>query len=173
MKGFNLPFTMEIPVEVEQKLTELSNKDITYLKIHSEKILKRYLNNSSSLRKVADYLSDFFKENFMETLSYDRIAKELNLSEGTVKIVVGELAGWENYPFTIIASPKKKGYFQLSSKNLEDTENWITSQSRNIATREQRVAKTRNAILVKKKGSKKQKEKIKVKETKMEENYNG
>jgi len=158
-KGFNLPVIMNIPVEAQEQINEMGEQEVTYLKIKAEKILKRYMDNFSNLRKVADYLSDFFKDKFMETLSYEKISKELNISELSVRIIIGELAGWENYPFVIIASPKNKGHFQLHSKNLEETENWITTQSRSVATREQRVIKTRNATLIKKRSKQKVKNK--------------
>jgi hypothetical protein len=156
---FRVPFMANIPVEVEQKLNEQANREITYLDLKNRRTLKKYMNTSSNLRKVADYLMDYFKSNFLETLSYEQIARDLGFSEEQIKGIVSELAGWGNYPLVFIKTPKKKNHFQLHSKNAEDTERWVTSQSRCIASKEQRLEKTINALAVKRKAKKKIKKK--------------
>jgi hypothetical protein len=77
------------------------------------------------------------------------IARALGISEQEVKNIISELAGWDNYPFVIIRTPKKSGFIQLHSKNLEDTEKWITTALRHITSRQQRLDKTVNATQIK------------------------
>jgi hypothetical protein len=155
MEEYNVPFVANIPVEIEQQLNQQANQEITYLDLKNKKTLKKFMDVSSNLRKVADYLSDYFKTNFMESVSYKKIAEILGLTENVVKNCVCELAGWENYPLVIVKTPKKAGQFQLHSRNINDTESWITYQSRHIASRQQRLDKTTNAVFVKKRQIKK------------------
>lgn len=163
MKDFDVPYIANIPVELENKLTTQAKQDITYLNLKNQRTLKRFMKTNSKLRQVADFISDYFKNNPVDILSYQEIADSLHFSEGEVRSVVCELAGWDKYPFVIINSPKKTGYFQLHSKDLEDTEKWITKQQRQIASKEQRLDKTQNAILVKRKTKTRLTKKIKIK----------
>jgi len=167
-RGFRVPFVSNIPVELQNEIEKRGEEDTNYLALKNKNTLKKFMNPSSNLRKVADYLSDYFKTNFMETLSYKKIADELGLSEPVVTGCISELAGWDKYPLVIVKTPKQKGKFQLHSKNLEDTESWITMQQRHIASREQRLVKTVNATFIKRKSRRKEKikNKIKIKEVK-------
>jgi len=154
--AFNVPFIASIPVEVENKINEQVDKDVTYLQLKNKKTLKSYMDETSNLRKVANKIRDFFTDNPIGELSYEDLARDLGLSESQVRVLVSELARWENYPYVIVNTPKKKGYFQLHSKNAEDTEKWITTQSRNIASREQRLSKTERAQEAKRRQRKKE-----------------
>ena len=162
-RGFNLPFVSDIPVEVEGNLNRQANEEITYLDLKNKKTLKKFMSASSDLRKVADYLSDYFRDNPMETLSYQKIARALGMSEQEVAIIVSELAGWQNYPLVLVRSPKKAGHFQMHSKSQEDTEKFIQMTTRNIASRQQRLDKTVSAVTIRGRIKKKQKQKASAK----------
>jgi AraC-like DNA-binding protein len=149
VKNYDIPFVANIPVEVEERLNEQANQEITYLDLKNKRTLKKFMDVSGKLRLVADYLSDYFRANFMNDVSYDEIARALGISEQEVKNIISELAGWDNYPFVIIRTPKKSGFIQLHSKNLEDTEKWITTALRHITSRQQRLDKTVNATQIK------------------------
>jgi len=160
--GFNIPYVANIPVEQMANLNEQASQEITYIALKRQKTQKKFNDASSKLRKVADYLSAYFGIHFLETLSYSKIARDLGLSEAEVKNIVCELAGWYHYPLVFIRTPNKSGHFQVHSKSLEDTEKWMTMQERNIASRQERLDKTKEATSIKRSIKKKQKAKAKI-----------
>jgi hypothetical protein len=141
----------EIPPEVIDQIDNLSTVENAHLQRKNAKTLKKYMKTNSDLRIVSDYLFECFKNNPLGTFSYGKIARDLKMNLGTVRCIIGELATWKDWILTIVNTPKKTGYFQLYSKDFTDTQMWIIRNQRIVATKEQRLEKTRNAVAIRSK----------------------
>jgi len=160
-KGFKVPVIMNVPLEDEQKVNDDINRDSAYIKAKNEDKNRKWSILNGNFRKVGDFLSAYFSAHFTDEVSYSYIAEQLGMNEGTVRMIISELASWQQYPFTVIASSKKKGFIQLSTKNTEQTENWMRTKARNLATGQERLWKTEQSIAGKRLTAKKRK-KIKI-----------
>lgn len=168
-KGFNLPLTHNVPVEVANEFNEEIERDKTYISIKQIKIGKTYnnLKKVTTLRKVGDYLlTQVIQE---KEISIGEIAKTLNISKNTVKIHIATLNSWNNYPLTMIPVPKKKEYIQSVLKNNVDYENWDLKKERTIATMEQVRSKAKTLTRAKAKSKKEITEKEKEIEVQVKE----
>lgn len=149
-KGFNLPIVMDVPLETAADIQNKVDADTLYLRARNQKTKDKYDKVNSKLRIIADYITDFFRSNPTGELSHSKIAHDLGFNEGTVWQAVSELMCWENYLLDLVPS-KKPGFFQLSSKDINDTEKWIRRQSRTIATKQQRLDKVERSVVIKRK----------------------
>lgn len=163
-KGFKLPVIIDdVPVEVENKINEDVNRDNAYLNAKEVSKNRKWSSLNSNFRKVGDFLSDYFSRHFADDVSYEFIAEQLGMNEATVRSIINELASWKQYPFTIIATPGKKGFIQLSTKSLENTESWLRKKARSLATGQARYDKTETSIEGKRLTEKRKQRKMKVK----------
>jgi len=154
MKGFDLPITVNIPVEDQKNIEERYQKDVTYAMLRERKIVKTWRKLDSNLRKIGDYILQHFEE----IISYQQIKESLGIPEGSIKQIIGDLNFWREYPVRII--PHKKGFIKSSLKDPEDTEKYLRRKSRTITSMEQVYENIDTAIKVK------QKKKIKIKKRK-------
>lgn len=157
-KGFNLPITHNVPVEIAEEFEEEIVRDAKYITLKQNKINKSYNSkNITNLRKVGEYL---LKETFITPeISIEKMSKDLDIPEGSVRQLIILLNSWDTFPLTMIPVPKKAGYIQSVLKNQVDYENWDLRKERTIATMEQIRSK---AKIVSKAKAKSKKNKIAV-----------
>ena len=72
---------MEIPFEILHKIENEHEENVASLYSKNFKTWKKYENKKSKLRLVSDYLTNYFSENPTGIISYDKIAKDLNLKK--------------------------------------------------------------------------------------------
>ena len=161
-RGFKVPVIMDVPVEVEEKVDNDIDRDSAYLQANEDRKNVKWSNLNGNFRLIGDFLKDYLMNHFTEDISYEEISKELNINEGTVRQVINELATWSQYPISIIPTPKNKGRIQLTTRNIEDTDRWLTTQTRTVATKQFRIEKTERSVATKKVNKKKAKNKIRV-----------
>lgn len=156
-KELDIPVVTNIPIEVEQEINDKVSGEMRIIKKRCESIAKRYMKLDSSLRRVADYLWDYFKEHLKEAVSYKQIAEETKVGEKSIPGICSELAGWEDYPLKVISARDENhkripGFIQLSTKDYDDTENWLLTRTRAIIWQQQRADMTERSIKVKRTG---------------------
>jgi len=145
----------EVPIEAQIEVQEQYDTEVAYMKQKNAKTYKKYLNLSSNLRIVADKLDEMFHADPLRSINYEDFANELSMKVNVVKNIIGELATWEGWLLVIVSSPKKKGCFQLYSKDLMTTKRWIIQNQRYLATKDQRIKKTTVAYDIKRNSIKK------------------
>ena len=152
-EDFRVPFVSNVPVEVETEMNKRISADISYTKIKENKISKTYNNKKPTrIRMVGEYLLN----NFSKEVSYKEIQEKLKLaSEGLARMAVADLNFWSEYPLQMIPVPKKKGFIKSCLKDPLDTQKYLKSKSRTIATMEQVYTNTDNLARVKAKPQKK------------------
>jgi hypothetical protein len=133
MKGLKVPFIANIPVEKEIELNQQVDAEIVYEKSKLASIEKRYNKINSPLRKVGTYIYNWFADH--TEISIEKIANDLNMNEYSVRILICELNYCDSYPLpTLMPVPKKRGYFQLVTKNQEHYERWDKRKMRTIVS---------------------------------------
>lgn len=130
MKGFKIPFISHVPIEKEHEFEEEAKIELTYEIEKNNKLHKLFNDKTSKLRRIGDYLWDHLNEQ----LSYKQIAKDLGMTEGAVRLRVGELNFYKRFPITMMPIPKKKGFIQSVLDNEEDYERWDIKKMRTITS---------------------------------------
>jgi len=137
-KGLNLPIIIDdIPPEIEGEINEKLKKEKLWLVQRELRIKKSFFNKSSLLSRVGNFLL----ENFLKSFSYEELAEQFKTSEGCIRVIISDLSFWTDFPLKFI-SPRRKGYFQSALKDLKKTDEWMITQSRTIASKQQRLDNT-------------------------------
>lgn len=147
MSKLGIPFVADIPIQQEQEMNDEVDLEIALEKKKDERIEKTFINPTSNLRRIGDYLYT----NLNKEISYKQIAKDLDISEGNIKICVCELNYYKKFPITMIPVPKKAGYIQSVLKNDEDYEKWDLKKTKTITTMKAVKGKARKITSSKKK----------------------
>jgi len=159
MKGFNLPFVTNVPIEKEKEFEEEEAKiELAYEVQKNLKLNKLFNNKTSKLRRVGDYLWNHINEK----LSYKQIAQDLGMSEGAIRLRVGELNFYRKFPITMMPIPKEPGFIQSILDNDEDYEKWDSKKMRTITSMNAVRTKANKTTKAKRKVRVKQKTKEKV-----------
>lgn len=159
--GFKIPFVANIPIEQEMTLNEKVKRDVTYTSLRNQMIQNKFANQETNLREIANYLM----KNFQRELSYEQIARDLNLNESCIRMCVSELNFWRQFPIRMVfvrdARGKiKKGFIQSCLKTPADTEACIQRRQRTIASMEQSTENIENAVKIKKQKQVRKREKL-------------
>jgi len=152
-KGLNIPLTMDIPVELEQKLNTEVDLEIYLEKQRDKRIEITFNNSTSNLKRVADYLWIHINKE----ISYKEISEALGIPEGSVKVCITDLNSYRGFPITMIPVPKKKGYIQSVLNNDEDYSKWDLKKTKTITTMKMVKGKAERITSSKKKVRKQQK----------------
>lgn len=145
---FRIPITMDVPPEVSSKITKRVAEDVSYVVLREKSIKKTWDNPQiTNLRKVGDYLlNNFSKGEF----TIREIARMLGIGENSIKILIGDLNFFREYPLKMIPVRGKAGTIQNSLKDINTTEQYLKQKSRTIASMEQVYDNIDSQIQVKK-----------------------
>lgn len=153
---FRIPITMDVPPEVSAKVTQRVSEDTSYVVMRERAINKTYNNpNVTNLRKVGEFLLN----NWMKgEIKVRDIARALGIPEGSIKLMIGELNFWREYPLRMIPVRGKPGTIQNSLKDINLTEQYLKQKSRTIASMEQVYENVDSQLQVKKPTKEKKKQ---------------
>jgi len=123
-----------IPPTITTKIQDRYDRDKEHIEKKQNKIKKDFYKIPlTDLRKLADLLYGDFLD---KKVSYEYLAKKLNISIGKVRVLVGQLNLSKFYPLKLVPSGKS-GEIQSSRKDLFQSEKALLRRERAIATLEQ------------------------------------
>lgn len=127
-------FKSLIPVEEQELIDREFERSNSYINLKDRKIEREFnkikSGEKSNLKRVADLL--YLELYEFPMVSKFKVMKKLGISMSILNDKITKLNFYSNYPLTIIPVPKKRGYIQAITKNIEDAERWERQKFRTI-----------------------------------------